>query len=497
MEILIEEIDSDSDYKSEPLIFSNAKSKSPTAESSPNYNSLVTTHHRSSDLNNIPEKLNIKHDLYTIKPKLLKQHPVSLNKPRGLSGISSESDYLSSSSDDFFTRKLSKKQEEEIIGMLNEKNSEPKETIDHFSSSQDSLKSFEYHKADLPSAKTSNPSKIIIPQTTNSNTKPKAPARSKIVSDKSSPLYSSNSDSSLEPYDSIDSSDDISHSPLELSETELDPALMEVVTSQKKYSAQKKPDSLDYNSNQLTPHIIDLDEELDSKVTVFFHLKFDQTFVSKEFVKYRKFTWGDLNCKTVSDLINTKQSPVVATANNDEPFRAILQKLQNKKSLGFDVSDFILVADGAKVYSSVTPKTISSSNTLSIDLYPKHVYERYAILRKEDFEKSLLGSSLNAFENHNDGANIYSELSPNNENDDTSFAQDTIKIKIRNKSGVDKHLEIAKTVKVSAIINLYKEMLQLSSNINVSLSFDDERIDVNVAIGDTEIENEDMLTANY
>ncbi|KAJ2486656.1 hypothetical protein IWW37_005547 [Coemansia sp. RSA 2050] len=71
----------------------------------------------------------------------------------------------------------------------------------------------------------------------------------------------------------------------------------------------------------------------------------------------------------------------------------------------------------------------------------------------------------------------------------------SVRIKIRDKSGKDTLLLVTTTTTVQTIIDNYVSMAGLEDKTAVALEFDDERLDPGSTIGDTEIEDDDMLTA--
>ncbi|KAJ2841299.1 hypothetical protein GGI22_007947, partial [Coemansia erecta] len=54
-----------------------------------------------------------------------------------------------------------------------------------------------------------------------------------------------------------------------------------------------------------------------------------------------------------------------------------------------------------------------------------------------------------------------------------------------------------KTATVQAIIDNYKSIAKLDARANVRLEFDDEALDPRSRVGDTEIEDDDMITAYW
>ncbi|GJJ72219.1 hypothetical protein EMPS_04576 [Entomortierella parvispora] len=70
-----------------------------------------------------------------------------------------------------------------------------------------------------------------------------------------------------------------------------------------------------------------------------------------------------------------------------------------------------------------------------------------------------------------------------------------VMFKIRGKDTADQKIRAKKTTTVASIINHYKRLRELDPETVVKLEFDDEAIDPSKMLGETEIEDDDMLTA--
>ncbi|KAI7830584.1 ubiquitin-2 like Rad60 SUMO-like-domain-containing protein [Gamsiella multidivaricata] len=66
-------------------------------------------------------------------------------------------------------------------------------------------------------------------------------------------------------------------------------------------------------------------------------------------------------------------------------------------------------------------------------------------------------------------------------------------IKLRGKDTTDEKIRVKKTTTVFAILSHYKRIKKISADTPVKLEFDDEAIDPSMAVGETEIEDDDML----
>ncbi|OMJ09729.1 hypothetical protein AYI70_g10762 [Smittium culicis] len=224
-----------------------------------------------------------------------------------------------------------------------------------------------------------------------------------------------------------------------------------------------------------------------SNVNVSLSLKLDDTFIDKEMKNINPFLWNSKNLSNC-EVSSKSEFKLSFKINNDDMFATSLEKLSKDKKIPSDLSKFTLVFEGVKVYPTVTPKAISSLNKISIDYYPNLVYSRFVQQQKEDSEipSISLNSSL-------DTAAINAVI----QNASESLQENNIKIKIRDKSGNDQFLDVGKNVLISDIIIQYKKMRGISDSVAVKFNFDDENLDPDVPIKDTEVEDEDMITAIY
>ncbi|OMJ15832.1 hypothetical protein AYI69_g8062 [Smittium culicis] len=248
-----------------------------------------------------------------------------------------------------------------------------------------------------------------------------------------------------------------------------------------------------------------------SNVNVSLSLKLDDTFINKEMKNINPFLWNSKNLSNC-EVSSKSEFKLSFKINNDDMFATSLEKLSKDKKIPSDLSKFTLVFEGVKVYPTVTPKAISSLNKISIgehyiiclhffffalfiistlipvDYYPNLVYSRFVQQQKEDSEIPSISliSSL-------DTAAINAVI----QNASESLQENNIKIKIRDKSGNDQFLDVGKNVLISDIIIQYKKMRGISDLVTVKFNFDDENLDPDVPIKDTEVEDEDMITAIY
>ncbi|PVU94250.1 hypothetical protein BB559_003043 [Furculomyces boomerangus] len=287
----------------------------------------------------------------------------------------------------------------------------------------------------------------------------------------------------------------------------LDPALMEVVKSHKKHQKYKLSGSTIKNENSLKskldtenqlPSIINLDEDENESINLILNLKLDTNFLNDEIKNTSAFHWNKESLVFNNDFDFEKMESLKITMASNDTFLKTLETLRLQLMIPFDTSRLVLVYDNVKVYPTVTPRAISTSETIEMDVYPTNVYNRFVKKQKNNFEQVISDPPTLAdmtLESDDLDLNVDSEALDAIKANKTT--EETFKIKIRSKLGKDIYMDIAKSVKISFVIEAYKKACELGNEVKVKLSFDDESLNPNDKIGDTEIEDDDMIMASF
>ncbi|PVU92110.1 hypothetical protein BB560_006078 [Smittium megazygosporum] len=485
-----------------------------------------------------------------IKPKLLKKKIQAVFESNQVNYLtkkdsSSSLDYDSSSSDDFFSRKISKGQQELIFKTFsNDKkpNLSLNDQNQDLDSEQGSLSESEIQQSKIVNTKferqvqNENISKEKFESQVSSTQKPGSSEYAPAVSTSQFIELSEDSDEFVESddpddpdyidpaFDENQSTQDpyiltkkprktylsqsmkipssrkpeseIENKP-DLSEySELDPALLEVLSTHKPNIKSGIADSRSSILSNTLDSAIDLEEEDHDIVKLIFKLKTDQILLNEEIQKYSDLIWKNIRCNTASNFTKASNSNLEINVSSDIPLFSAFEKLKKNNLINYDISRFIMVYDGVKIYTSVTPSAINPNKKIVLDVYPKEVHNRY-LSYKKDLEESLTVFDTLRSDKQSDFRMVDSTTDINQIDNFNQSASEMIKIKIRNKLGEDKFIKIAKETKVKRIIEMYCEMSKITFTPKVFLYFDDEKLDPEISIGETEIEDEDMVTVSY
>ncbi|OLY77649.1 hypothetical protein AYI68_g8316 [Smittium mucronatum] len=448
---------------------------------------------RSNSSSPIPEFGNKSHTPNTP----LKRPNISKSRERILNSNISNTSESESSDDAFFSRGLSKEQRKKIIGDISySTNSNSNHLGMDLDTSGDDLekKTSLFLVDNQRLADNTNPDRL--------NDVPSMHNGSSIQSQKSIDFSSDTSIESIDidsksfrfPKTTIRKAQKISdyknpgiQMEIDAQYADLDSSLLQVLNSVNSRATGSELEPKSSSRSKATYG----DRELDTKesvVEMMLILKLDPIFIEKELSLFSSFFWNSFNLSCNNIDHDKPISAVFSKIGSDEMFIDVLTKLSKEKKIPSDISDFVLVFEGVKVYPTVTPKAIASSGGISFDFYPHSVYERFIEQQRKDTELPLIPNTPNSLENSN---------SEYNNETLKGIVEDNIKIKIRDKSGNDQFIDVGKNVKISDIIIQYKKMRGLPSSVAVKFSFDDETLSPQTQIKDTEIEDEDMIAAIY
>ncbi|KAI9489695.1 ubiquitin-2 like Rad60 SUMO-like-domain-containing protein [Zychaea mexicana] len=240
---------------------------------------------------------------------------------------------------------------------------------------------------------------------------------------------------------------------------DLDPDLVKLA------AASSTPDSADAGSSSAA------DESL----------KAEKVCIKVEFVNLKELT-GEAMLKAIERLCQ----PIKVILLESDPFEKLLQYFCKTKFL--KQSEIILVYNGIPVMLRATPSSlkmipgIKSKNLMKA--YLKDDYEKYEQERTEQLKRKLQQTPFDE--------NFIESLEQT-----TEVAKDdpAMHIKIRGKNNEDTNMRVKQTTLLRTIVQRYAELKGLESNAvgRVRLSFDGEDLSLDDTIGDTELEDEDVV----
>ncbi|KAF8938148.1 Protein esc2 [Haplosporangium gracile] len=184
------------------------------------------------------------------------------------------------------------------------------------------------------------------------------------------------------------------------------------------------------------------------------------------------------------------------TVRSNNPFREMMTFYCNQKGINYSSTVFTYL--GMRLMPSSTPAALDFPARVIIDAYNQDAYKY--IKEQENLERSrkLAEMERQAAEAAAAAAHELQQQQGGDEggeqhNDAGDASEDYIFIKLRGKDTADQKIRVKKTTTVHAILSHYKSIKQIPTSTAVKLEFDDEALDPTTVIGNTEVEDDDML----
>ncbi|KAI8058481.1 hypothetical protein BDF22DRAFT_42552 [Syncephalis plumigaleata] len=181
------------------------------------------------------------------------------------------------------------------------------------------------------------------------------------------------------------------------------------------------------------------------------------------------------------------ERPLVFSMHSTEPFEALLDGYCQCKNLARN--NVVLVFKNVRLYPHGTPHSLGITSNVEIEAFTVDTFE-YISVERELSRKRKLAELVSAVED--DNSNVLADGRSNQASNETPV---WIHLKIRDKAGNDEKLRVKPTTLVSTIINEYIRIRQLPETANVRLELEGDILDPQHKVGDTDVEDDDMLTA--
>ncbi|KAJ1953178.1 hypothetical protein EC988_003139 [Linderina pennispora] len=254
--------------------------------------------------------------------------------------------------------------------------------------------------------------------------------------------------------------------------------------------------------------------KLAEKVTLEFDFIFDEAFMDTELpALWDKTRWRRTritNKKAVDKRLRERLAiQVFAT----DPIEKALRVYASNFAVDVMRTSPILMSDSIRVFPTSSVLSLGAKPIFYIKVYPRNVFSRTKAsetierMQRETEYRQAQSERERMRELYGDNVDtsVLSQAEAMAELDESLQAdtpasgdQDgagTIRIKIRDREGRDTLLRVAPTTVVQTIIDHYRQIAKLPESTTIVLEFDDERLEPGVALADTEIEDDDMLTA--
>ncbi|KAF9949095.1 hypothetical protein BGZ72_009058 [Mortierella alpina] len=186
------------------------------------------------------------------------------------------------------------------------------------------------------------------------------------------------------------------------------------------------------------------------------------------------------------------KKPLKMTVRADKNFRDMMQIYCHQKYLQF--SEAVFTFRGARLMPSSTPQSLEFPRYTVIEVYKADTYK--FVKDQEARERSMKLAELERQEEELARMQAPADKSKTSETpqDGTDAdAEPLLYIKLRGKNTADVKIRVKPSTTVQAIISHYKNIKEIGADVPARLEFDDEAMDPSTTVGNTDIEDDDML----
>ncbi|KAI8319084.1 hypothetical protein GQ54DRAFT_329774 [Martensiomyces pterosporus] len=250
------------------------------------------------------------------------------------------------------------------------------------------------------------------------------------------------------------------------------------------------------------------------KIQTEFQFMYDDEFLNLEVPAM----WDAKRWRRRTKVIQKLNERIAVVVFSSDTMGKALQAFSDNFAVDVIATDPVLMSNSIRVFPTSLVSSLGNKPVLYIKVYPRSVHlrlrEKEALERARhamEYEQAQRELQLTRELQRATGADaldldqdidvpeslggVGGGGSVLNTNQDGAGAA-AVRIKIRDRSGRDTLLLVVATTTIQSIINNYREMAGIPESTKVTLEFDDEKLDPGDTVGDTEIEDDDMLTAH-
>ncbi|KAF0488451.1 ubiquitin-2 like Rad60 SUMO-like-domain-containing protein [Gigaspora margarita] len=197
----------------------------------------------------------------------------------------------------------------------------------------------------------------------------------------------------------------------------------------------------------------------------------------------------DIQTMDANRTIQTEfDKPIKFIMKAQDNFERMIKNICEKRNIG--KQDIVLTYKKVKVFPRSTPENLGMPGQARMEVFTKDTYnyykERNDLLKHKMLEEIERESKL-----FSDNSNE-SEL--DNAEKTIQLDNEYLHLKLLSKDETIDKLKIKKTLTVQAVIDHYKKTKNIPDNIQMKLMFEDDALSVTHTLGDTELEDGDMLS---
>ncbi|KAJ1723053.1 hypothetical protein LPJ53_002579 [Coemansia erecta] len=245
------------------------------------------------------------------------------------------------------------------------------------------------------------------------------------------------------------------------------------------------------------------DPALAEKVQVEFQLVYDEQFLSADVpLTWDSKRWGRVKPHESQKILKKLNERVAVVVFASDPVAKALQVFSDNFPVDVAATDPVLVQSAAtRVFLTSRVASLGKAPVHYVRVFPRSVYGRVKahealVSRQREAEREEMSRDMEIARElrRNVGADEVEVVDEEQQQQEEGPPEGAIRIKIRNKEGKDQLLMVMPTTTVQSVIDNYRKMAGLAEDAAVRLEFDDEKLDPASTIGETEIEDDDMLT---
>ncbi|CAO3563308.1 unnamed protein product [Mortierella alpina] len=190
-------------------------------------------------------------------------------------------------------------------------------------------------------------------------------------------------------------------------------------------------------------------------------------------------------------MLEQLRLPIKVVVKANKSFREMMEHYCHVKYLPF--SEVVFTFRNARLMPSSTPESLEFPRLAVIDVYNVFAYK--LVKKQEAQERSMKLAELERQEAELARMQAPTDSSESNEaqQDGEEADADYLYIKLRGKDTADLRVRVKPSTTVQAILSHYKNQKKIDADTPIRLEFDDEAMDPSTTVGNTEIENDDML----
>ncbi|KAG0074815.1 Protein esc2 [Podila epicladia] len=202
------------------------------------------------------------------------------------------------------------------------------------------------------------------------------------------------------------------------------------------------------------------------------------------------------------------EKPIKFIIKSDQPFRTSMELYCRQKHT--QLAEVVFALRGNRLLPSSTPQTVDCPLIAVLDVYEVDAFKYYKEQEKLQDAQRLAQMEMELAQyqqqeeiekqKEEEEARKKAERDSANGEDEEEEEEDKVEeeeflfIKLRGLDTQDEKLRVKKSTTIEAVLKHYRRLKKLDPDTPVHLSWDDEDLDPTSTIGDTDVEDDDMLS---